>query len=945
VPGTFVGRTAELAVLDQLTTRWDGGGPVAALLLGSPGVGKTRLLSEFLADARDVRQLATAGYEPERQVPLACLRPCLKELTTVPTYGAVLDDLVFAGDATTQTPESVRLFEAAHQAVAALGPVLLVVDDAQWADPVSLALVHYVVRAARDTAQPVGVVMASRPSAETESFGESLFRLLVPGRFALLELGPLDREDGLRLVRRLAPDLADATALRIVRAAEGSPFWLEVLARGGSAHVDVAGLVGRRLRSLGDEGTLVLTLLALVGRPLTVEDLVPLCSAEETEVRGAIVGLEHRGLVVRAAGSCQVAHDLIRQAVLGTLSEPRARHLRQRIADWLEATAEVDEQLLLEALEHRDTAGLPVRDLAARLARAPRRRLLGLDGLRRLGEVADASAPQDGSVEGARSLQADLATLAGELGEHEEAHRRWSNLAALAQDRGEAAHAALRASESALQLGWHAEAREALERSRRSGDDDPVLRAEVAAQEAALFRHATHDAAAAMAAAERSLAAARELVPDPRGFRTRSGAVQDVYLRALLAVAEGALMVNDPERLLADAEELAAAAVDVDERVHLEALVDGAMALRFLGRNAAAETRLRGAWAQARRRVLPQAVLEVGAAYGRVLLSVGRLTDAEAVVDECTALGRRLSELRPARAFSVILPQLIELLRGDWRRAVDGLREAADAEGEPHYRLQTHMERAAALAWLDPGQSSLEVRAAVGCARTDAELAGCRRCGTESALRSVEALARIGGLPEARALLSQVEVPPADAYNGWRRMVAEAAVLTADGRPPDAVGAWRSVVHEAERQGLLLEAMLAKLDLAAQLARGQDTAGAVELFRETGSAAERIGVTTAQRVAEQGLRSLGVRTWRRGPGTRPSDVLGRLTDREQEIAELVAAGATNREIAARVFLSRKTVERHVSNILAKYGVRNRAELAALLGDAPGSRPGSGGPPA
>jgi DNA-binding NarL/FixJ family response regulator len=937
VPGAFVGRTAELAVLNRLTTESNGGGPVAALLLGDPGVGKTRLLSEFRSEAGDVRLFATAGYEPEREVPLACMRPFLKELTTVPRFGAVLDDLVFAGDASTQTLESVRLFEAAHQAVAALGPVLVVVDDAQWADRVSLALLHYLVRAARDTAQPMGIVMASRPSTVTETFGESLSRLLEPDRFMLLELGPLDSDDGVRLVRGMAPELADAAAQRIWRAAGGSPFWLEALASGGPAHVDVAALVERRVRSLSDDGMLVLTLLGLVGRPLTVDDLVPLCGAAEAEVRSAIVGLEHRGLVVRAAGSFQVAHDLIRQALLGGLSEFRARQLHKRIADWLEATADADEQPLLEALEHRDAAGLPVHDLAARLARTPRRRLLGPEGLRRLGEIADAAGPYEGSVERDRLLQSDLASLASELGEHEEALRRWSQVAALAQDQVEATRAALRASDSALQLGWHAEAREALERCRSTATDDQVLRAEIAAQEAALFRHAEHDAAAAMTAAERSLAAARKLVPDARGLRTQTQPLQDAYLRALLAVAEGALMVNDPEGLLAAANELARAAVDIDERVHIEALVLGAMALRFLGRNAAAETRMRAAWAHARRRVLPQAMLEVGAAHGRVLLSLGRIADAEAVVDECTALGRRLSELRPAHAFSVILPQLLELLRGDWQRAVDGLGEAADAEREPHYRLQAHMERAWALAWLDPGQASGQVRVAVGCARADAASAGCVRCGAEVALRSVEALARIGDVSEAQALLSQVDVPRADAYNGWRRLGAEAAVVVAGGGLPDAVGALRSVVDEAERQGLLLEALLAKLDLAALLAREQDAAGAAELFRETGTVAEQIGVTTAQRIAERGLRALGVRTWRRGPGTRPLDVLGGLTDREREIAGLVAVGASNREIAGRVFLSRKTVERHVSNILAKYGVRNRAELAALMGDAPDLR--------
>ncbi|MGO4604624.1 AAA family ATPase [Terrabacter sp. 2YAF2] len=935
---TFVGRTVELEALDLLTTRWDGGGPAAAMILGDPGVGKTRLLTEFRAGVGGMKQFATAGYEPEREVPLACMRPCLKELTTVPKYGAVLDDLVFAGAATAQSLESVRVFEAAHQAVAGLGPVLLVVDDAQWADRASLALLHYLVRAARDTALPLGIVMASRAAAVTESFAEALARLLGRDRLVLLELGPLDRDDGVRLVRGLAPDVADTTAEGIWRTAEGSPFWLEVLACGGPGDGDVAGLVGRRVRLLGDEAGLVLTLLALVGRPLTVEDLVQLCSAAEGEVHGAVAGLEHRGLVVRAVGSYQVAHDLIRQGVLEGLSAPRSRQLHTRIVDWLEATSEADELLLLEALEHREAAGLPVRDLAARLAGAPRRRLLGAAGLRRLGEIADATAPHRGSVEGDRSLEADLASLAGELGEHEEALRRWLHLAALAQDPVEAARAALRVSEFALQLGWQAEAQDALERCRVAANDDLVLRAEVAAQEAALFRHAEHDAAAAMAAAQESLAMARELVPDPQVLRSQAGPVRAAYLRALVAVAEGALMVDDPEGLLASADELAKAAVDFDERVHIEALVDGAMALRFLGRNAAAETRLRGAWAQARGRVLPQAVLEVGAAYGRVLLSLGRLGDAEVVMDECTALGRRLSELRPARAFSVILPRLIELQRGDWRRAVDGLGEAADEEREPHYRLQAHMERAAALAWLDPGHTSADVRAAVGWARADAASAGCLRCGTEAALRGAEALARVGDVPEAHALLSQVEVPVADLYNSWRRLGAEAAIAAAVRRLPDAVGASRTVVAEAERQGLLLDSLQAKLDLAALLAREQDTAGAAELFRGAGSVAERIGATTAQLVAERGLRSLGVRTWRRGPGIRPSDMLGTLTEREHEIAVFVTAGASNREIAARLFLSRKTVERHVSNILAKLGVRNRAELAAQLGNPPASRP-------
>jgi DNA-binding NarL/FixJ family response regulator len=84
------------------------------------------------------------------------------------------------------------------------------------------------------------------------------------------------------------------------------------------------------------------------------------------------------------------------------------------------------------------------------------------------------------------------------------------------------------------------------------------------------------------------------------------------------------------------------------------------------------------------------------------------------------------------------------------------------------------------------------------------------------------------------------------------------------------------------------------------------------------------GAVTVRELAKQRLRALGVRTWRRGSGG------GMLTEREQVIARLIAAGASNPEIADRLYLSRKTVERHVSNVLRKAGVRNRAELAARV---------------
>jgi len=100
------------------------------------------------------------------------------------------------------------------------------------------------------------------------------------------------------------------------------------------------------------------------------------------------------------------------------------------------------------------------------------------------------------------------------------------------------------------------------------------------------------------------------------------------------------------------------------------------------------------------------------------------------------------------------------------------------------------------------------------------------------------------------------------------------------------------------------------------------------LERVVATAADR-GAVTVLELAEQALRGHGIRTWHRVGGGQ------RLTEREQEVVRLISAGLSNPEIAQHLFVSRKTVERHVSNILRKVGARNRAELAAkasALGD-------------
>lgn len=118
---------------------------------------------------------------------------------------------------------------------------------------------------------------------------------------------------------------------------------------------------------------------------------------------------------------------------------------------------------------------------------------------------------------------------------------------------------------------------------------------------------------------------------------------------------------------------------------------------------------------------------------------------------------------------------------------------------------------------------------------------------------------------------------------------------------------------------LPLEAGRTRLSLAALLT-GDD---AIAEARAALAAFEALGAARDADAAAARLRELGVVAARGGPAG-----FGELTQREREVLDLLGEGLSNRELAERLFLSRKTVERHVRNVLFKLGLRNRAEAAA-----------------
>jgi DNA-binding NarL/FixJ family response regulator len=169
---------------------------------------------------------------------------------------------------------------------------------------------------------------------------------------------------------------------------------------------------------------------------------------------------------------------------------------------------------------------------------------------------------------------------------------------------------------------------------------------------------------------------------------------------------------------------------------------------------------------------------------------------------------------------------------------------------------------------------------------------------TEEALRRLEELAVATRYPQIQA-----------------RALAAAGWMHSD------VASLERALSMFSRLRLPLAAARVRMTLAGILTGGDAIAEA----RAALAAFEELGAARDADTAAACLRELGVIAPRGGPAS-----LGALTRREREILELLGEGLTNRELADRLFLSRKTIERHVRNVLFKLGLHNRTQAAAYV---------------
>ena len=931
---TFVGRRVEVALLEAVCSKAKAESrPAAAVVSGLPGSGKTRLLAELRSRQHATPQLIVTGYESGARVPLAAAADLLRELGKVSGAGEVLNEFLFARSPTDdRSLEPLRLFEAARRALLGHhGPILLVVDDLQWVDELSLALCSYLIRSAEAEEKELALVAASRPAGGGEAFRDSLIRELGADRVSIVELGPLERDEGIQLIQQLAPKLTSQRAAELWTQSKGSPFWLGIVAR-SDAHQDLAGYMAAKQRGLGRDASRLLALIAVAARPLAVSELEAVMVWDSSRTEQAVAELERSGFAVVRGDAVGLAHDLIRASAMAQLPAPLRRELHALLATFLERQATTDVQLLHQALLHRREAGMDGKELALRVLQSPRRRLLGPEGLHELAYLADAEGFSDPL---GIALQLSVAELASELGEQKIALERWTVVASSVSDPTLRATAYLAASRAASSLiERKEEAFSLLELARSQATDEAVLSVEIESHRANLLQVHKHRGDEGRRAAFEAAEKARKLWGNPPVEVTARE--RDAYVAALQVAFDSALVEEDGPGQLQIAEEMAQVARGSEEG-SIWAEQDRASALMFVGSIGEAIDSARRAWTQARERMLPLLTLAAGSNLVSKLIDTGRFDEADEVISDCMELERRLAGSRERLAMVKVgnwsihdLHHLIWLSRGDWRDAIASLEREVMLQSEPHFRMHLHWHIFVWLARCGDRTRSMEIERHIEASRQDAVAADCRRCARELTLKAAEAFARLGRIEDAEKELQAWDENgrPGLLNDGlWRRHVsALIAVARAD---PAGIAELEAVLAERQRLGLVGSLLWTRLDLAGALP-GTDRQRAAKEFRLAGDEAAAVGASTEQLLAELGLRRLGVRTWRRGPAPRGEQALERLSQRERQIATLIAAGNSNPEIASRLFLSRKTVERHVSNILARTGARNRTELARLV---------------
>jgi DNA-binding NarL/FixJ family response regulator len=302
-------------------------------------------------------------------------------------------------------------------------------------------------------------------------------------------------------------------------------------------------------------------------------------------------------------------------------------------------------------------------------------------------------------------------------------------------------------------------------------------------------------------------------------------------------------------------------------------------------------------------------------AYGGVLLAAGRWPEAEQVIIEALGPDASVSVIHRVDAAA----RLAEI------RVHQGRVDEAAALLAPH---EGHVVAGGALALVHSARGDHALARAV-LRRSLAQLVGDVARGAPLLAQLVECELALGAIGAAAEACAQLDTMSRTAEPALVRALADQArgrLAMAAGETAAAIAAAEAARDELATAGRPFVEVTVHLDLAFAHATGGDPAAAIDAARVAHTAAVQIGASALRDRAAALLRTLGVAAPR---PSRATESMTDLTARERDVLDGLRRGETNAEIAARLYLSPRTVEHHVGRVFAKLGVRTRAEAAAV----------------
>jgi DNA-binding CsgD family transcriptional regulator len=932
-------REQELGRIDAGLGLLAGGAGGVLLIEGAAGIGKSRLLARAVETAREegFAVLSARGRELESGFAFGVVRQLLeRELLD---SGAERRSRLLAGAAGLAAPlllpgdgaaagsgQSFPLLHGLYWTIANLAeerPLLLAVDDAHWADVASLELLAFL--APRLAELPVLLVATARPRGAEEApllaalAHEPGTETLRPRPLSQAAVGEL-ASAGLGA----ASEASFAGACREVTG--GNPFLLEeLLAELAAEQVDPVAVAAPRVLAIGPEGVgrVVLADLARLGptaAPLAraiavleearIEDAAALAGIEPAAARDSADELAAAGILADGL-QLRFRHALVRNAVYADIHGQARADLHRRAAGLLAADpagADAAAAHLLRCAPAADPE-------AAELLVAAGRRALGRGSSEAAVDLLRRAVAEPPAAEG-RGEALWLLARAEALGGRPGAAERYEEaLPLLADPRARADATRELATIHAMQAGVSEQARaiSTLERGLAALEgDDPRLRVALECDLVCFARIGT----GLDPRVEVHVAQLRGLAEESWEGGTAIG--RRVLVRAAYDAAIACEPVATVRALLDPA--LADGRFVAEEPVESAPFPIAALTLLALDDYATAAEVLEIGIAAAQARGSAVGFSQASAYRSMAALRRGALAEAEAEA-RAGLEATQVPESMPL-ALACLADALLE--QGRTAEAEAALEGHGLAEGTGHTHFYLHLLEARGRLRLAAGEPERALADLVEAVRLQGELNLENPAALSSHSSAARALMTLGRAEEAAALAAdELERARRAGSAGATGRALAVSGLALGGE--EGAGLLREAVAVLAGSGAELELARARVDLGAALRRSGARAEAREHLRAGLEGAGRCGAAPlAERAREELLAS----------GARPRRALasgaGALTASELRVARMAAEGLSNPEIAQRLFVTRKTVEVHLSHAYRKLDISSREQLGEAL---------------